>query len=344
MEMIYSSLPEAVRVAEILQGLQKRYVAGLMALVGEKPISTTWFRNEGECGGGERLSFLENTALAGSSINFSQVHYQSNSDVRLAVATALSAIVHPAHPRLPSAHLHLSYTQMQDGDAYWRLMADLNPAIKNEQQQMKFDRILAAVADQHLLEGVKNGNQYFYIPALERHRGVSHFYLERFASGNFDDDLLYVEQFGMAVMTTYVSILMDGVEEGKEKDPSEKERASQLAYHTLYLFQVLLMDRGTTAGLLVHDQNDVGILGSLPPRVDKNLLSSWGSRLTEPQDVLLNRLLGVMPQKGVVTITDSLKKQFAETIRRFYREFPEGIYLQAKSPLNHQDRGLHGSP
>ena len=83
------------------------------------------------------------------------------------------------------------------------------------------------------------------------------------------------------------------------------------------------MDRGTTAGLLVHDQNDVGILGSLPPRVDKNLLSSWGSRLTAPQDVLLNRLLSVMPQMGVVLITDSLKKQFAETNRRFYREFPQ---------------------
>lgn len=341
MEMICSSLPEAIRAAEILQGLQKRYVAGLMALVGDEPISTIWFRNEGECGGGERLSFLENIALAGASINFSQVHYRNDSEIRLAVATALSAIVHPAHPRLPSAHLHLSYTQMQDGDAYWRLMADLNPAIENEQHRMKFDRMLASVADQHLLEGVENGEQYFYIPALERHRGVSHFYIEQFTSGDFDEDLLFAEQFGMAVLTTYVSILMNGVEE--EKEPTEEEQASQLAYHTLYLFQVLLMDRGTTAGLLVHDQNDVGILGSLPPRVDKNLLSSWGSRLTAPQDVLLNRLLSVMPQMGVVPITDSLKKQFAEIIRKFYREFPEGMDLQAKSPFNHHNQGLHGS-
>ena len=341
MALIYSTLPEAVRTAEILRGLQKRYVAGLAAFVGEMPIAKQWLRNKGECGGGERLSFLENTALAGASINFSQVHYRGDSGVRLAAATALSAIVHPAHPRLPSAHLHLSYTQMQDGDAYWRLMADLNPAIENEQQRMNFDRMLAAVADQHLLEGVENGEQYFYIPALDRHRGVSHFYLERFTLGDFDDDLSYVEQFGMAVLTTYVSILMDGM--GEEKEPSEEEQASQLAYHTLYLFQVLLMDRGTTAGLLIHDQNDQGILGSLPPRVDKNLLSSWESRLTGPQDILLERLLRVMPQMGVVPVTDSLKKQFAETIRRFYHDFPEAVALQAKSPLDHQDRGLHGS-
>ena len=50
-------------------------------------------------------------------------------------------------------------------------MADLNPAIENEQHRMKFDRMLATVADQHLLEGVENGERYFYIPALERHRG-----------------------------------------------------------------------------------------------------------------------------------------------------------------------------
>ena len=80
--------------------------------------------------------------------------------------------------------------------------------------------MLASVADQHLLEGVENGEQYFYIPALERHRGVSHFYIERFTSGDFDEDLLFAEQFGMAVVTTYVSILMNGVEE--EKEPAEE--------------------------------------------------------------------------------------------------------------------------
>ena len=77
------------------------------------------------------------------------------------------------------------------------------------------------------------------------------------------------------------------------------------------------MDRGTTAGLLVHDQNDVGILGSLPPQVDKNLLSSWGSRLNAPQDILLSRLLGVMPQMGVVPITDSLKSNLRKRSEDF---------------------------
>ena len=41
-----------------------------------------------------------------------------------------------------------------------------------------------------------------------------------------------------------------------------------------YLFQVLTLDRGTTSGLLIHNQNDVGIMGSLSLYINKVLLSS----------------------------------------------------------------------
>jgi hypothetical protein len=47
MALIYSTLPEAVRTAEILRGLQKRYVAGLAAFVGEMPIAKQWLRIKG---------------------------------------------------------------------------------------------------------------------------------------------------------------------------------------------------------------------------------------------------------------------------------------------------------
>ena len=37
-------------------------------------------------------------------------------------------------------------------------------------------------------------------------------------------------------------------------------------------FGVLILNRCTTSGLLVHDQNDVGIIGSLPSHVNRLLL------------------------------------------------------------------------
>ena len=116
----------------------------------------------------------------------------------------------------------------------------------------------------------------------------------------------------------------------------EDEKAQQLAYHTLYFFQVMTLDRGTTAGLLVHDENDEGTLGSLPPRVDKNLLSSWMSRMQEPQDLLLKRIIDSMPSQGVVEVDEGLKKKLADVIRSFYKAYPEAIALQARMPAAFQ--------
>ena len=325
-----SEIPNAVAAAAVLEALQGRYVNALCAFSGAEPVQRDWLRSGGAQGGGNRQVFAEGGWLAGASVNFSQVHYPADSAARLSVATALSAIVHPRHPLLPSAHLHVSLTQLQNGACSWRLMGDLNPAVESEQHRMQFDRMLARVAPEQVAQAMKNGDRYFTIPALGRQRGVSHFYLERLWRGDAAADLAFAERFGIEMITTYMGFLMEG--RGALELPTEAERAAQLAYHTLYLFQVLLLDRGTTAGLLVHDENDVGVLGSLPPRVDKNLLGAWLSRLEQPQDILLERLMRVMPQQGVVEVDESLKKQFAETIRSFYGEFPAALALQAEMP------------
>ena len=136
-------------------------------------------------------------------------------------------------------------------------MADLNPSIKNEAHKIKFDQMLENVSGEFYLDATENGNKYFYIPSLQRSRGISHFYLETSKLGDFQEGLRYTEEFGIAIITTYLSMLMEGLEDNEKI--LEDEISQQLAYHTLYLYQVLLMDRGTTAGLLVHDQNDLGV-------------------------------------------------------------------------------------
>ena len=332
MSVNYSKDSNAEYLRLVMQVLQNRYVSGLTTFVREGPKFIQWHRKDGMSGGGERFVFSESLALASGSINFSQVHNEMCSEGELAEATALSAIVHPKNPRLPSSHLHLSYTKIHKGKGFWRLMADLNPSIKNEAHKIKFDQMLENVSGEFYFDATENGNKYFYIPSLKRSRGISHFYLETSKLGDFEEGLRYTEEFGIAVITSYLSMLMEGVENIDKI--LEDEISQQLAYHTLYLYQVLLMDRGTTAGLLVHDQNDLGVLASLPPRVDKNLLHSWISRLTEPQDILLERLIALMPNIGVVEITDSLKKQFAQTIRQYYHEYPDAKSMQAYRPLD----------
>ena len=116
-----------------------------------------------------------------------------------------------------------------------------------------------------------------------------------------------------------------------EDDDDEAAAAAQTAYHTLYLYQVLTLDRGTTSGLLVHDQNDVGILGSLPPSVDTQLLASWRLATPAPQDTLLGAIIEVLEEtEGAVT--SACKPRLASLIRRHYRAHPEGLKMQAGNP------------
>ena len=99
-----------------------------------------------------------------------------------------------------------------------------------------------------------------------------------------------------------------------------------------YIFQVVTLDRGTTAGLLVHNENDIGILGSLPFIINKNLISSWIPITLDPQDLLLERIVNLMPNVALVEINSVLKIKIAEMIRKFYLEFPSALNNQAIMP------------
>jgi coproporphyrinogen III oxidase len=216
---------------------------------------------------------------------------------------------------------------MTAGNGYWRIMPDLNPSIPNEADRQRFADALKAAAPEQFGEAAAQGDHYFYIPVLGRHRGVAHFYLEGYNTGDFPADLALAKRVGEAAIDAYDGILGDAVRGAGE--PTEAQRAAQLAYHTLYFFQVLTLDRGTTTGLMVHNQNDVGILGSLPPRIDKNLLASWQPRMPEPQDRLLGKLLSALPNAGVCTIDEAAKRKLADAVRTHYRLFPGALTLQA---------------
>ncbi|MDX1813148.1 MAG: coproporphyrinogen III oxidase, partial [Gammaproteobacteria bacterium] len=171
------------------------------------------------------------------------------------------------------------------------------------------------------------GDRYFYIPALGRHRGVTHFYLENYNSGDYPQDYALAKSVGEAAIDTYCQILRNALE--TRTTPTEDDFQKQLAYHTLYLFQVLTLDRGTTSGLLIHNQNDVGIMGSLPSHVSRNLLASWKENMPAPQDQLLQSLVDALPVGDRVPVEDAVKQALADAVRSHYQKHPEAIDMQA---------------
>ncbi len=324
---------------DLVESLQARHVARLQQAsptLGQ-PVrfeAVDWQRDGGRHGGGRRFQSAGNEAFDQASVNVSLIHYDDLPDKRLSSATALSAIVHPRHPRAPSMHLHVSWTALRSGRAYWRIMADLNPALPDPDQTASFLDVLRRRSGSFWHEGAAQGDRYFSIPALGRTRGVAHFYLEAHDTGDFQADLDLARGIEEGVVDTYGELLEQSVSRHPQVRP--EDRAAQLAYHTLYLFQVLTLDRGTTSGLLVHAQNDAGILGSLPSRVDRDLLASWEERVPEVQRGLVRSLAAVLPEPdegGGSLLSESVRLRLAQAVRAHYQAHPEALQLQARGEV-----------
>jgi len=316
--------------------LQHRFVAGLEKLAADlgsrqRFSAVSWLRDEGRHGGGIRFETGEGDLFWRGSVNVSQVHYDDMPEKKLGSASAISTIIHPVHPLAPSVHIHISWTEMKDGSGYWRMMADLNPSNEVEADRDRFLNALRDVASEQFDEAKAQGERYFFIPALGRHRGVAHFYLENYSSGDSTTDIALARKVGEISIDTYLEILRGALTGAGEA--TDEQKATQLAYHTLYFFQVLTLDRGTTTGLLVHDQNDAGIMGSLPAYVDRKLLASWLEKMPKPQDELLHGLINVLPDASPSPVDGNTKLKLAKVVRTHYQAHPEAITMQASGNI-----------
>ncbi len=346
MTMIHARSPRARQALHMVQELQRCFVERLEGLDPAGALRLTprsWLRDEGRHGGGVRLCHADGDRLQRASINVSQVQYEDDPARALRSATALSAIVHPEHPCAPSVHIHVSWTEIKDDPGYWRIMADLNPAIPDASDAERFRQALvAACGDEALFAtACAQGDAYFTIPALDRRRGVMHFYLEGYRGG--DEALGMARALGEAAIHAYVDIVRDVL--CRVGPITLEQRQAQLRYHTLYAFQVLTLDRGTTAGLLAHAQNDIGVLGSLPARISRGLLASWLPRMPQPQHILLRSILACLPagEADEVSLDDACKLRLAEALRQHYRQYPEALRMQAGAAVRPAPIDAHRS-
>ena len=321
---------QAYALVEHLQTYFVTHLNELSILLGNsaafEPVE--WFRDEGEHGGGVRFVAQDETLFNRASVNVSQVQYENDSNKSLYSASAISTIIHPQNPNVPSMYMHISWTELKDGSGYWRMMADLNPSISNDSDKEVFRDAIKSVSGSYFEEGEAQGDRYFYIPVLKRHRGVAHFYLENFNSGDYENDIKMAKSLGETVIRTYTKIIADAIETRIEI--SKEAREQQLAYHTLYLLQVLTLDRGTTSGLMVHNQNDVGILGSIPAQVNRKLLQTWVEKMPTPQDALLKAIINALPESDRCYVDEAVKQKLANAVREHYQKHKEALDLQAR--------------
>ncbi|RLA70543.1 MAG: coproporphyrinogen III oxidase [Epsilonproteobacteria bacterium] len=318
---------EAKEVNLLFSGLQVYFVSKLNALAlqfgeGKSCKSVMWECDKGKHGGGKRYDARDKTLFNQASVDVSQIHYEDRKNKALECASVFSVTIHPDNPHVPSLHLSVSWEKMKEEKACWHIMADFNPPIINEAalDQNIFSQTVKKSVGRFYEEGIINGDTYFYIPVLRRHRGVSHLYLENYSTGNFEEQKAFILAFYESVMDCYLSIFSAKLM--LQPTYTEEKKEEQLAYHTLYLFQVLTEDRGTRTALLEHDKNDVGILASLPSHINRDILSLWGEKMPAPQDLLLKQILKVLPKAVPTPVDEKCKKLLANTIRKHYKKYP----------------------
>jgi len=73
---------------------------------------------------------------------------------------------------------------------------------------------------------------------------------------------------------------------------------------------------------LIHSQNDIGTLGSLPSHINRKLLKKWIEVTPKPQDNLIKRLLTVIGEQNECLISSQVKAKIAQQVREHYTEYP----------------------
>jgi coproporphyrinogen III oxidase len=318
---------EAKEVDLLLSGLQVYFVSKLNAMAlqfgeGKSFKSVSWECDKGKHGGGKRYEARDRLLFNQAAVTVSGVHYTEVKNKALDLASVFSVTLHPNNPHLPSMHFSVSWEKMKEAKGCWHIMADLNPSILSESvlDENIFVETLKNAMGNLYEEGVLKGDTYFNIPALGRHRGGSHFYLEGYDSGNFEQDKALVLEAGESIIQSYMELVSIKLKEYPAFTQENKEE--QLAYHTLYLFQVLMFDQDTAKSLLLHDQDDVGILASLPSHINRNILSLWLEKVSAPQDLLLKQILKVLPNVVPTPVDERSKRALATVIRKYYKKYP----------------------
>lgn len=324
MNRIPATSNEAITALAMLSKAQHYFVTQLSQLCELQQQTSTfssqqWLRDNGLHGGGIRFEAPQNSLFNQASVNVSQIQYEDNPNKNFISATALSTIIHPRNPLAPSVHIHVSWTELRSGQSYWRLMADLNPAIACANDTAHFENALQKASGSYFEQAKQQGEQYFYIPALQKHRGVSHFYLEAF-NPEWENGNEFAQHFVETIIDSYITIFSAKL--NTTKQITEAQKIAQIDYHSLYFYQVLTLDKGTTAGLLVHDQNDVGTLGSLPRFINRKLLIEWIEKTATPRNKLVRDLIAQLPSSDICEVTSEIKMNIAKAMRNHYKIYP----------------------
>ena len=181
-------------------------------------------------------------------------------------AVALSTIVHPRNPYVPTTHMNLRFFLVAANAPAWHFGGgfDLTPHYPFEEDVVHWHRVARDVCRAHgdcHAELKRNCDEYFHLHHRGEARGVGGIFFDDWTQGGFDASFAFVRGVGDAFLSAYVPIF----ERRAAMQWGEREETFMLIRRGRYAEFNLAIDRGTRYGLQSGRRVE-SVLASLPPR------------------------------------------------------------------------------
>jgi coproporphyrinogen III oxidase len=180
-------------------------------------------------------------------------------------ATAISMIMHPRNPYVPTFHANLRFF-LVDG-SHWHFGGgfDLTPYYPFEEDVVHWHKTAKAACDPFgadIYSKLKNWcDEYFYLSHRGEARGVGGVFFDDWNQGGFDESFCLVKSIGDSILPAYAPIL----ERRKDLPFGEREEEFLLYRRGRYAEFNLAIDRGTRYGIQSGRRIE-SVLASMPPR------------------------------------------------------------------------------
>ena len=179
-------------------------------------------------------------------------------------ATALSMIVHPWNPYVPTMHANLRYFSVEGADWYFGGGFDLTPFYPFREDVVHWHKTARSACipfGEDVYPRLKRAcDEYFFLRHRNEARGVGGLFYDDWTEGGFRQSLALTRSIGDHLLPAYLPI----AQARKDRHYGQRERDFQLYRRGRYAEFNLAIDRGTRYGLQSGRRIE-NVLASMPP-------------------------------------------------------------------------------